>query len=53
MTDVLRDRTMWLDALEQMQTGEMPPKKKSLTPPTDAERELLMAWINESVVHTD
>ena len=53
MTDVLRDRTMWLDALEQIQTGEMPPKKKSVSQPTDAEREQLIGWINESVVHTD
>jgi len=53
MSDVLRDRTMWLDALEQIQTREMPPQKKSVPQPTDAERNQLMAWINESVVHTD
>jgi len=53
MTDVLRDRTMWLDALEQIRTGEMPPKKKSVPQPTEAEQKQLITWINESVVHTD
>jgi hypothetical protein len=53
MPDVLRDRTMWLDALEQIQSGDMPPKKKSVAQPTDAERKQLIAWINESVVHAD
>lgn len=53
MTDVLRDRTMWLDALEQIQSGDMPPKKKSVPQPADAERKQLIAWINDSVVHAD
>jgi hypothetical protein len=52
MTDVLRDRRMWLDALEQIESGEMPPKK-SVTQPTADERRQLIAWINESVVHAD
>jgi hypothetical protein len=53
MTDVLRDRTMWMDALEQIQSGDMPPNKKAVTQPTADERKQLIAWINESVVHAD
>lgn len=53
MKDVLRDRTMWLDALEQVRSGDMPPNKKSAKKLGDSERQRLIAWINESVVHTD
>ena len=53
MKDVLRDRTMWMDALEQIRSGDMPPKKKSSAQPSEAERQQLITWINESVVHTD
>lgn len=51
--DVLRDRTMWLDALEQIRNGDMPPEEEGVALPTQTERGQLVAWINESVVHTD
>jgi len=53
MTDVLRDRRMWLDALEQLKRGEMPPKRKTVPQPTAAERAQLTSWVQESVVHAD
>jgi hypothetical protein len=33
--------------------GDMPPGKKSVKQPTEAQRKQLIAWINESVVHAD
>jgi hypothetical protein len=53
MPDVLRDRTVWMDALEQIQNGEMPPQENEVAQPTEAQRQQLVAWINDSIVHTD
>jgi hypothetical protein len=51
--DVLRDRTMWMDALEQIQNGNMPPQENDVAQPTEAEHKQLIAWVNDSVVHID
>ena len=53
MPDVLRDRTMWLDALEQIRGGDMPPKEEGVAIPTEAERKQLITWISDAVVHAD
>ena len=48
---VLKDRRAWEHVLHNVESGEMPPKKKSQ--PTLAERESITAWIGRTLFPVD
>jgi mono/diheme cytochrome c family protein len=47
----LKGGDLWAKVREQVQTKEMPPKSKPQ--PTDAERKLILAWIDATAVKAD
>jgi len=51
LNSVLKDRRAWEHVLHNVESGEMPPKKK--TQPTLAERESLVAWIGKTLFPVD
>lgn len=49
--DILRDRKRWELVMHHLRTHEMPPEDKPQ--PTDAQRELLIGWIESEIFKTD
>lgn len=49
---VLRDKKVWDQVLRNVQSGDMPPKKKK-TQPTEAQREVVARWIQNTLFPID
>ena len=50
---VLRGRKQWKIVSQQLHSRDMPPRKKKVAQPTDAERKLMYRWIDETVDFLD
>ncbi len=49
---VLKDRRVWERVLQNVKSGDMPPKKKK-TQPTDPERAIITQWIEKTLFPVD
>ncbi|HQR09427.1 MAG TPA: DUF1592 domain-containing protein [Gemmatales bacterium] len=49
LPDLRKDLKPWQNMIEQIETGEMPPKKKPQ--PTEAEKKQLLAWVKTFLDH--
>ena len=50
LVDLLKERRVWWQIVEQLRSGEMPPKEPL---PTDVERERMIQWIEHTLTEVD